>query len=159
MDRVETHRSFFANFITTAVGKPNSRVTAAFATIPRENFLGPGPWRILSRGGYVSTPTADPAFLYQDVPVALSEEKNINNGQPTVHALGLSTLSPNEGDTVIHVGAGTGYYTAVLRNLVGPEGQVFAYEIYPELAAKAEANLANACLRHLLRQRRSHHAA
>jgi protein-L-isoaspartate(D-aspartate) O-methyltransferase len=142
MDRLEAHRNFFANLITTAVGKPNSRVTAAFAAIPREDFLGPGPWRILSRGGYISTPTADPAFLYQDVPVALSEEKNINNGQPTLHALALSTLNPNEGDTVIHVGAGTGYYTALLRNLVGPGGQVFAYEIDPELAAIAKANLA-----------------
>jgi protein-L-isoaspartate(D-aspartate) O-methyltransferase len=141
-DRLQAHRSFFASLITTAVGKPNSRVTAAFAAIPRENFLGPGPWRILAGTGYISTPTPDPAFLYQDVPVAISEEKNINNGQPRLHALALATLNPNEGDTVIHVGAGSGYYTALLSNLVGPGGRVFAYEIDPELAATAKANLA-----------------
>src|SRR5215475_975158 len=120
MDRLEAHRSFFANLVTAAVGKPNSRVTAAFASIQRENFLGPGPWRIFVGGRYISTPSADPAFLYQDVTVALSEEKNINNGQPTLHAASLTALDPYEGDTVIHVGAGAGYYTALLHNLVGP---------------------------------------
>jgi protein-L-isoaspartate(D-aspartate) O-methyltransferase len=141
MDRLEAHRSFFANLVTAAVGKPNSRVTAAFASIPREGFLGPGPWRIFVGGTYISTPSADAAFLYQDVIVALSEDKKINNGQPTLHAIGLATLDPNEGDTAIHVGAGTGYYTALLRNLVGPGGQVSAYEIDPELAARAKTNL------------------
>jgi protein-L-isoaspartate(D-aspartate) O-methyltransferase len=142
MERLEAHRSFFANLVSTAVGKPNSKLTAAFASIPRESFLGPGPWRIFANGTYITTPSADPAFLYQDVTVALSEGKRINNAQPTLHALGLKTLDPNEGDTVLHVGAGSGYYTALLRFLVGPGGQVFAYEIDPELAAKAKTNLA-----------------
>jgi protein-L-isoaspartate(D-aspartate) O-methyltransferase len=44
-------------------------------------------------------------------------------------------------ETVIHIGAGTGYYTAVLAELVGPAGKVIAYEIEPELAQKATRNL------------------
>jgi protein-L-isoaspartate(D-aspartate) O-methyltransferase len=44
--------------------------------------------------------------------------------------------------TVIHVGAGTGYYTAILAHLVGPEGRVHAYEIEADIAARAAENLA-----------------
>lgn len=41
-----------------------------------------------------------------------------------------------------HVGAGTGYYTALLCNLVGPTGRVFAYEIDADIASGATTNLA-----------------
>jgi protein-L-isoaspartate(D-aspartate) O-methyltransferase len=43
----------------------------------------------------------------------------------------------------VHVGAGTGYYTALLAELSGPEGSVRAYEIVPELAGRARDNLRN----------------
>jgi protein-L-isoaspartate(D-aspartate) O-methyltransferase len=61
-------------------------------------------------------------------------EGQINNGQPTLHALCLMTLSVKEGETAVHVGAGTGYYTAVLARLAGPAGAVFGYEIEERLA-------------------------
>jgi protein-L-isoaspartate(D-aspartate) O-methyltransferase len=143
MERIEAHRKFYADLITTVAGAPNSRVTAAFAATPRERFLGPGPWRIFVGGGYITTPTDDPAFLYQDVVVALSEVQKINNGQPVLHTVCLAALSPQEGETVVHVGAGTGYYTALLSRLTAPGGKVFAYEIEPALAEQAKANLAD----------------
>jgi protein-L-isoaspartate(D-aspartate) O-methyltransferase len=43
---------------------------------------------------------------------------------------------------VIHVGAGTGYYTAVLASLVHEGGRVHAFEIEPSLASRASSNLA-----------------
>jgi protein-L-isoaspartate(D-aspartate) O-methyltransferase len=43
---------------------------------------------------------------------------------------------------VIHIGAGTGYYTAILAQLVGPNGCVDAYEINPALARRTRENLA-----------------
>jgi protein-L-isoaspartate(D-aspartate) O-methyltransferase len=43
----------------------------------------------------------------------------------------------------VHVGAGTGYYTALLAQLVGPNGSVAAYEIEADLARRATANLAD----------------
>jgi protein-L-isoaspartate(D-aspartate) O-methyltransferase len=143
VDRIEAHRKFYADLITTMAGTPNGRLTAALAATPRERFLGPGPWRIFVGGGYITTPTDDPAFLYQDVVVALSETQKINNGQPVLHTVCLATLSPQEGDTVVHVGAGTGYYTALLSRLTAPGGKVFAYEIEPSLAEQAKANLAD----------------
>jgi protein-L-isoaspartate(D-aspartate) O-methyltransferase len=143
MDRIEAHRKFYADLITTMAGVPNGRLTAALAGTQRERFLGPGPWKIFVGGGYITTPTDDPAFLYQDVPVALSEAQKINNGQPVLHAVCLATLSPKDGDTVVHVGAGTGYYTALLARLIAPGGKVFAYEIEPALAEQAKTNLAD----------------
>src|ERR1700749_2397178 len=113
MDRLEAHRLFFAQLITARGGLPNGRLTAAFAATPRERFLGPGPWKIFTGGGYITTPTDDPAFLYQDVTVALSEAGKSNNGQPVLHAVALATVDPQEGETAIHIGAGTGYYTAL----------------------------------------------
>jgi protein-L-isoaspartate(D-aspartate) O-methyltransferase len=143
VERLEAHRAFFATLITTTAGVPNGRLTAAFAATPRERFLGPGPWKIFTGGGYITTPTDDPAFLYQDVTVALSETGKINNGQPVLHAVALATLDPQEGETALHVGAGTGYYTAVLARLTAPAGKVFAYEIEPVLVERATANLAD----------------
>ena len=46
------------------------------------------------------------------------------------------------GETVIHIGAGGGYYTAALSMLVEPGGKVFAYEIDARLAEMARRNLA-----------------
>lgn len=141
MDRIESHRRFFADLITASV--PNPRVTAAFAAVPRERFLGPGPWKIFTARGYINTPSADPAFLYQDVTVAIDEAQKINNGQPVLHAVSLASLNPQAGETAVHVGAGTGYYTALLAHLVSPGGKVIAYEIDPALAGRATANLSD----------------
>ena len=143
MERLEAHRIFFADLITAAAGVPNGPLTSAFARTPRERYLGPGPWKVVTRRGYLQTPSDDPAFLYQDVVVALAEESGINNGQPTLHAVCLAALNLKEGETVVHIGAGTGYYTAVLARLTGPTGKVFAYEIEPTLAQRATRNLAD----------------
>jgi len=121
VERLEAHRAFFASLITAQAGLPTGRLSEAFAATPRERFLGPGPWKIFTSTGYITTPTDDPAFLYQDVTVALSEASKINNGQPVLHAVGLSALNPQPGEMAVHIGAGTGYYTAILARLVGPQ--------------------------------------
>lgn len=143
MVHLEAHRTFFAKLITASVGIPggNGRLAEAFAATPRERFVGPGPWRVFTAGGYIATPSDDPAFLYQDVTVAVEAEGQINNGQPTLHALCLMVLNIKEGETAVHVGAGTGYYTAVLARLTGPAGTVFGYEIEERLAQRAVSNL------------------
>jgi protein-L-isoaspartate(D-aspartate) O-methyltransferase len=145
MDRLEAHRTFFANLITASVGLPagHGGLAAAFAATPRERFCGSGPWKVFTAAGYIETPSDDPAFLYQDVTIALKGEKQINNGQPILHAASLAALKPQEGETAVHVGAGTGYYTAVLARLVGPSGSVFAYEIEDDLAELAKSNLSD----------------
>jgi protein-L-isoaspartate(D-aspartate) O-methyltransferase len=143
VERLEAHRNFFANLITASAGVPKSdgRLAAAFASTPREQFVGPGPWKIFVGSGYIETPSDDPAFLYQDVTVGIAPERRINNGQPVLHAICLAALGVKVGEAVVHIGAGTGYYSAVLTKLAGPNGSVIAYEIEPDLAETAKRNL------------------
>jgi len=142
MTSLNDHRAFYGRLITAGLPE-NPRLLAAFAAVPRERFVGPGPWQILTASGPLETPTNDPAFLYQDVLVALARERRINNGQPSLHALCLSALGVKEGERVLHIGAGTGYYTAVLSELVGPAGEVIAYEIEEDLSQHATENLSD----------------
>jgi protein-L-isoaspartate(D-aspartate) O-methyltransferase len=143
MDRVEAFRHFFAELITANAGirTREGGLKAAFGSTPREHFVGPGPWKVFTPAGYISTPSDDPAFVYQDVTVALAEDRQINNGQPVLHVFCLAALNPREGEAAVHVGAGTGYYTGILAKLVGPKGTVSAYEIERDLANKARTNL------------------
>jgi protein-L-isoaspartate(D-aspartate) O-methyltransferase len=141
-DELQTQRVFFANLVASAAGAPkNERLISAFACTPREKYLGPGPWRIFAGGNLLETPSSDPAYLYQDVVVAIAPDRGINNGQPVLHALCLAALAVQPGVTIAHIGAGTGYYTAILAQLTGPHGRVDAYEIEADLAARATSNL------------------
>ena len=122
-------------------------VIDAFATVPRERFLGPGPWRILSptaMGEYWTTEDADPRDLYHDVLVAIDEGRRLNNGQPSLWARMYDHLQLGDGEHVVHVGAGTGYYSAILAQIVGRTGRVTAIEVDTALAARASENLARA---------------
>ncbi len=143
MERIQARRLSFANLITANAGiPPGSELASAFASTPRENFVGPPPWKIFAGHNYIETPSDDPACLYQDVVVSLGAEGPLNNGQPTLHALCIAALDPKKGERVVHIGAGTGYYTTLLAKLVGETGIVDAYEIEPALAQRAIANLA-----------------
>jgi protein-L-isoaspartate(D-aspartate) O-methyltransferase len=138
----EALRRFYARLITACAGVEDSRIVDAFTTVERERFMGVGPWQIKVPNGYISTETNDPAVLYQDILVGLVPEKGINNGEPSLHAKCIGVASPKAGETIIHIGAGTGYYTAVLAHLAGDSGRVHAYEIEADLARRAAENLA-----------------
>lgn len=139
---LDTVRRAYAKQICAAAGINDRRIEEAFATIPREGFLGDGPWPILRWGaGYVPTPTADPVYLYTNVLVGILPERRLNNGEPSLHAMLIASAGPRLGEHLVHVGAGTGYYTAILAQLVGPSGRVTAIELDGELASRAAANL------------------
>src|SRR6185369_13365933 len=109
-----------------------------------ERFCGPGPWTILGQALQREvTPDADPRHLYRNVLVALDETRQLNNGQPQFWATHFARLRPQPGERVIHVGAGGGYYTAILAELVAWNGWVTAIEYETELAAMAARNLAD----------------
>jgi len=119
----------------------DSPIARVFASTPREAFVGPSPWRIFGERENGADWVEDPALLYQDVLVQLKGEAAINNGQPSLHALCMAALGIKVGETVVHVGAGTGYYTSMLGSLAGSEGRVEAYEIEGDLACRAAENL------------------
>ncbi len=142
-ERLQLFRTFFAELVTANSGVSDARLRAAFASTFRERFVGHAPWRVFTASGYIRTPSDDPAFLYQDIVVALEDEGNINNGQPVLHSACLGALKIEEGETIVHIGAGTGYYTAILSKLMGASGTLEAYEIEPRLAERAVHNLAD----------------
>jgi protein-L-isoaspartate(D-aspartate) O-methyltransferase len=144
MDHVEKFRAAYAQWITGIAGaSADARLTGAFASVSRERFIGPSPWQVVASVKYVTITSDDPAFLYQDFAVGLQPEKHINNGQPSLHARCLAALQVKAGEHVIRIGAGTGYYTAILAKLVEPGGSVIAYEVIKDLADKAAANLSD----------------
>jgi len=143
MRNLDALRRFYARLVTTSAGIEDPRIVEAFATVERERFLGTGPWQIkVAADGYMESGTDDPAVLYQDLVVGIVPSKGLNNGEPSLHARCLGAATPRSSEVVIHVGAGTGYYTAILAQLVGPSGRVHAYEIEAELARRALENLA-----------------
>lgn len=137
-------RRRYARDTLVDVHTEDSRLEEAFATVRREDFLPPGPWPILQRsGGYEYTPDADPVHLYSDALVGIAPERGINNGQPRLHADLLSHAAICPGDHVVHIGAGAGYYSAIMAELAGPTGRVTAIEFEQDLAALAAKNLAS----------------
>ncbi|WP_246679064.1 MULTISPECIES: hypothetical protein [unclassified Mesorhizobium] len=116
-DELKIVRRAYAKQITAAGRIVDERVETAFAEVPREDFLGPGPWPIFRmRKAYVPTPTADPVYLYTNDIVGIVPERHINNGQPSLHAFLLSQAAPRPGEHIVHVGAGAGYYSAIMAN-------------------------------------------
>jgi protein-L-isoaspartate(D-aspartate) O-methyltransferase len=131
-------RAAYAHEVLARYGTNDPAVEAAFAKVPREAFLGPPPWSFGSGGSASWAATGDPEALYHDRLVVLNRAKGINNGQPSLHAKCVAALHLAKRDHVLHVGAGTGYYTAILAELAG---SVDAYEIEDALAAQAAGNL------------------
>ena len=140
-DRLAEARALYARMMAAASGSTDPRIGEVFETLPREAFLPPGPWHMLVAQQYIQTPSSDPVHLYRNALVALDPERGINNGEPFLHAAWIGAVAPRPGETVIHIGAGGGYYTAALSLLVEPGGKVFAYEIDARLADMAKRNL------------------
>ena len=141
MDAMQACREAYARQVVALAGADDPRLRAVFAAVPRERFMGPPPWTIHVHSLSRPMVSDDPVDLYHDRLVSLVRERSINNGLPSLHAACFDALRPAAGETVVHVGAGTGYYSALLAELVGPAGRVHAYEIDPGLAAAARANL------------------
>jgi protein-L-isoaspartate(D-aspartate) O-methyltransferase len=147
---LDLRRRFFAEEIE-AVAKLRSPVlVAALAAVPRERFLPPGPWTVLAESDITGmapvktrlTPDADPARVYHNIGVAIDPERQLFNGQPATLAPWIDALELAPGSRVLHVGAGLGYYTAVMAACVGSGGRVLALEADAQLADAARRNLA-----------------
>lgn len=137
MEDLVSVRARYADEIGTLGSITFRPIVDALATVPRERFLGPAPWEIVGEGL-----TSDPASVYRNVLVALDASKGLNNGEPRFWAGLFEALKPRPGECVIHAGAGTGYYTALLAEMVGSGGRVTGIEFEPHLADKAVENLA-----------------
>lgn len=91
-----------------------------------------------SRAGFL--PAGQRAYAAQDRALPLFAGQT--NSQPSTVARMLELLDVPRGARVLDVGAGSGWTTAILAELTGPEGSVTGVERDPELAAWGAGNLA-----------------
>lgn len=99
------------------------RVRAAFDAVRREDFLPSG--------------QRDNAGLDRALPIGFEQ----TNSQPRTVANMLTLLDVQPGHRVLDVGSGSGWTTALLGRLVGPQGAVLGVELVPELVEWSRENL------------------
>lgn len=77
---------------------------------------------------------------YEDYPLPIGFGQTIS--QPTTVAFMLELLDFNKGDNVLDVGSGSGWTTALIAEIIKPQGKVWGVEIIPELVKFGGKNLA-----------------
>ncbi len=97
-------------------------IISAFKTINRDDFLLP---RDRGKGEI-------------DAPLQIGHKQTIS--QPLTVAFMLERLQPKPGDKVLDIGSGSGWTTALLAEIVGEKGRVFALELIPELMEFGKKN-------------------
>ena len=100
-------------------------VEKAFLEIPRENFI---PERLKS-------------FSYVDTPLEIGNGQTIS--APHMVAIMCEALDIKKDQTILEIGAGSGYHAAVVSRLVGEKGHVYTVERFSSLAEMARNNLEN----------------
>lgn len=116
----------------------SGRVADAMRRIDRKHFVPPG------------TPDH---MTYTDAPLPIGLSQTIS--APHMHASCLDLLEPwlRPGATVLDVGSGSGYLTAVMGELVGESGRVAGVEKHRELTEHSTRNV-TAAAPHLLKSGR-----
>jgi protein-L-isoaspartate(D-aspartate) O-methyltransferase len=145
MEKLEKIRKHYADELRFVSNIQSDAIIKAFAKVPRENFLGKGPWEIFDTDTlkYWSTENDDPRHLYHNVLVAIDSTRFLNNGSPSMWAALFDKLALKLGDKVIHIGCGTGYFSAILSEIVGESGHVTAIEIDEDVYKYASCNLSS----------------
>ena len=82
----------------------------------------------------------DKALAYLDIPLEIGEGQTIS--QPTTVAFMFELLSPRASQTILDIGSGSGWTTALLAEIVGSFGSVTGLEIRSELVKFGHGNLA-----------------
>ena len=144
MNDLAAVRAWYAEELRYAAAVKSPAVVRAFATVPRERFLGPGPWQICTGDApnkYWSTEDADPRCVYHNVVIGMLMEKGLNNGQPGLWAYLFDRLNLAPGKRVLHLGCGAGYYSAILAEIVGSSGVVTGMDLEETLIARARSAL------------------
>jgi protein-L-isoaspartate(D-aspartate) O-methyltransferase len=138
-------RRFYAEEVQMTGGLKSPALVDALATVPRERFLPPGPWALRSDADFGAapryTPDADPRHVYHNIAIAIDPARTLFNGNPSLIGMAIDTLGLTPGGHALHIGTGTGYYTALMGACVGEGGRVLGLEADEALAARAKTNL------------------
>jgi protein-L-isoaspartate(D-aspartate) O-methyltransferase len=104
MDDLRSARKLYAESIRQKANLRSEQLVRALVEVPREDYLGPGPWKIMRFVfplKHEDTPDANPARTYDDVLVALDQYRNLNNGLPSAVARWLDAMNIQPGENVV----------------------------------------------------------
>ncbi|MEK7661897.1 MAG: methyltransferase domain-containing protein [Patescibacteria group bacterium] len=83
-------------------------------------------------------PKSEQSLAYLDDALSIGYGQTIS--QPYTVAFMLELLQPKTGQKILDIGSGSGWQSALLANIVGKEGRVYAVEIIPELSRTGQEN-------------------
>ncbi|MFP3902347.1 MAG: protein-L-isoaspartate O-methyltransferase family protein [Acidimicrobiia bacterium] len=112
--------------VAASAGITDARVLDAMRAVPRARFV----------------PTDQVRDADRDVPIPIGHDQVTT--QPSLVAAMIQALDLGGGETVLEIGSGYGYQTALLARLAAA---VWSVEWWDDLAAAARANLASAGIR------------
>ena len=121
IDSFLTQRRSMVESQLRARGIRDERVLAAMLRVPRHEFVS----------------EEHREQVYEDHPIPIGEGQTIS--QPYIVAIMLEALALNPSDTVLEIGTGSGYQTALLSELTR---QVYSVERHEALARSARDTLA-----------------
>src|SRR5436190_969214 len=113
-------RDRMVNIQVARRGVRDTHVLEALRRVPREIFVEPG----------------FEEFAYEDCPLPICEGQTIS--QPYIVALMIEAAEVKPGDSVLEVGAGSGYAAAVMGQIAD---RVYAIERHPSLGKSAQQRL------------------
>ena len=147
---IDLRRRFYAEELEAVCKLRSPRLVEALATVPREAFLHPGPWTVLTEVDFLTggsrtalTADADPARVNHNIAVAIDPARQLFNGQPGTLAVWIDALELAPGARVLHVGCGLGYYAGVMAHCAGSAARLLAIEADEALASTAARNLSS----------------
>jgi protein-L-isoaspartate(D-aspartate) O-methyltransferase len=141
----ETFRKRFADKLYSLKKITSQNVHAAFSDVPREKFIGSPPWCFPEFYWYPYLGHLDNKLenIYQDTQVNPNKRSHCSNGIPSTQAKWIEALNLNRGEKVLHIGCDNGYYTAIISQLVGVEGEVYFFDKSTNLTNIAKSNLSD----------------
>mgnify|MGYP001020477748 CR=1 FL=1 len=100
-----------------------SKIRRAFKRVDRQDFV----------------PLSEKDYSYLDLPLSIGSGQTIS--QPTTVATMLELLKVDKGMKILDIGAGSGWVSVLLAEIIGQKGKVYAYEINSAVGRAGQKNL------------------
>jgi len=108
-----------------------AEVEKVFLEVPREIFV----------------PEMIRNHAYVDMPLEIGNGQTIS--APHMVAIMCEALDIKKGQSILEIGAGSGYHAAIVSKIVGEKGHIYSVERVPSLAERAKKNLENAGIKNV----------
>ncbi len=124
----ESLRARLVSYLRRQVGidRISEDVLQAIARVPRHLFVREN----------------ERKYAYCDHPLSIGRGQTIS--APHIVGIMCTLLDIRKGNTILEIGAGSGYHAAVLAELTGRDGMVYSIERLPAISELAQQNLLNA---------------